>query len=287
MWGGGRGQFRKNEGWWDDLAENNTPRFHLVLQPPPHPPTSTHPFFPATTPPRRTHTRRSDQIKLKPDGAGPGLCVVSDCHGALTMISHWDALPGQKKKEKKQEVRGGRAEGESERDRGVEKEMKREEEEGVGGCWWIRPCCQQINPTDRTAGTGRWCERHVTWRQACDGEARDGSVLPQIGPHIRLNPNPIIISLTSASHLKDDSLRFTPRPDAARRSWWKAGRKLSCTAGDFFVAVKQSYMSHIWRFPQKVAIKKMYTCNKNVPLSLLFTLQHTSLYGAQNYLLFI
>lgn len=30
----------------------------------------------------------SDQIKLKPDGARPGLCVVSDCHGALTMISH-------------------------------------------------------------------------------------------------------------------------------------------------------------------------------------------------------
>lgn len=45
-----------------------------------------HPFI--SPPPPHPFAHFSDQIKLKPDGAGPGLCVVSDCHGALTMISH-------------------------------------------------------------------------------------------------------------------------------------------------------------------------------------------------------
>lgn len=55
--------------------------------PTPHPPaTSTH-----------THARSSNQIKLKADGAGPGLRIVSDCHGALVVISHREGLAGQKK----------------------------------------------------------------------------------------------------------------------------------------------------------------------------------------------
>lgn len=52
---------------------------------------------PAPLPPPHTHARSSDQIKLKADGAGPGLRIVSDCHGALVVISHLECLPGQKK----------------------------------------------------------------------------------------------------------------------------------------------------------------------------------------------
>lgn len=157
-------------------------------------PSNMHPVLHHPSPPPHTHTHFSDQIKLKPDGAGPGLCVVSDCHGALTMISHWDDLPGQKKSG------GGGVGKDREKEEMIgEREFSERRRAGQRGDWWIRFCCQQINPTDRTVGTG-WYECYMTWRQACNRETQGGSIPLQIGFNINLNPNPIMISLTSAYH---------------------------------------------------------------------------------------
>lgn len=79
---GNLGRMRDGERTWWRITHR-----WLSSPPPPRPPaTSTH-----------THARSSDQIKLKADGAGPGLRIVSDCHGALVVISHREGLPGQKK----------------------------------------------------------------------------------------------------------------------------------------------------------------------------------------------
>lgn len=72
---------------------NQYPALHPFISP-------LHPF--ATT----THPHFSDQIKLKPDGVGPGLCVVSDCHGALTMISHWNGLQEESNERRREKDRG-------------------------------------------------------------------------------------------------------------------------------------------------------------------------------------
>lgn len=40
----------------------------------------------------------------------------------------------------------------------------------------------------------------MTWRQACNRGTQGGSIPLQIGFNINLNPNPIMISLTSAYH---------------------------------------------------------------------------------------
>lgn len=80
---GNLGRMKDGEMTWQRI----THRAFIWCVPPP-PPTSTESSLqnPSTHTHAHTCTCVSDQMKLKADGAGPGLCVVSDCHGALTMI---------------------------------------------------------------------------------------------------------------------------------------------------------------------------------------------------------